>query len=467
MKKTIKMNLMSLILQQTKIIKNHCKMARATAMTLLCLLTLSFSANAALVNTTQQASIVQAEHHQQREAEFKQTEKHLKEQHNDLLGQRVALQVASEKLAQSFTQNENKLALLESEVQLQTGSLGELFAVVRQAAKELNQEVQQSVTSADHQQYRALINNIADAETLPSMPALTGLWLAMVEQIEASGELVRISVPFVDAQGNLKTSEAYRLGSIALIGAPGYLIWDENRQFAISYSQQPADGPLFSNLANIEKEGIAHFVVDPSRGKILSQLAASPQLKDRLDSAGLVGKVILALLGIGAIIASVRGIQLLIIRRQITQQLKQPLVPGNNPLGRILSVYDKDKNQSLDALELRLLEAVVDQQQDLEKGLSMLKLFAALAPMLGLLGTVTGMIETFQVITQFGNGDPKIMAGGISMALMTTVLGLIAAMPLLLAHNILSSQADIVRNILEKQGIRLVAEQAEKAGISA
>lgn len=92
----------------------------------------------------------------------------------------------------------------------------------------------------------------------------------------------------------------------------------------------------------------------------------------------------------------------------------------------------------------------------------MLKLLAALAPMLGLLGTVTGMIETFQVITQFGNGDPKVMAGGISMALVTTVLGLVAAMPLLLAHNVLSSQAENIRNILEKQGIGLVAEQAER-----
>ncbi|MCL4124191.1 UNVERIFIED_CONTAM: hypothetical protein GTU68_045636 [Idotea baltica] len=96
----------------------------------------------------------------------------------------------------------------------------------------------------------------------------------------------------------------------------------------------------------------------------------------------------------------------------------------------------------------------------------MLKLLAALAPMLGLLGTVTGMIETFQVITQFGNGDPKVMAGGISMALVTTVLGLVAAMPLLLTHNILSSQAESIRTILEKQGLSLVAEQAEKETIN-
>ncbi|MEF1303475.1 MotA/TolQ/ExbB proton channel family protein, partial [Vibrio owensii] len=165
---------------------------------------------------------------------------------------------------------------------------------------------------------------------------------------------------------------------------------------------------------------------------------------------------------VGLIIALVRGVSLMIARQKIAKQLKNPTQPEDNPLGRILAVYQKDKHRSVEALELRLLEAVVDEQTHLEKGLSMLKLLAALAPMLGLLGTVTGMIETFQVITQFGNGDPKVMAGGISMALVTTVLGLVAAMPLLLAHNVLSSQAENIRNILEKQGIGLVAEQAER-----
>lgn len=134
-------------------------------------------------------------------------------------------------------------------------------------------------------------------------------------------------------------------------------------------------------------------------------------------------------------------------------------------------MYNKEKKQSVESLELRLLESILDEQQGLERGLSMLKLFAALAPMLGLLGTVTGMIETFQVITQFGNGDPKVMAGGISMALITTVLGLVAAMPLLLAHNILSNRAEVIRNTLEKQGVSLVARRAEiesdKANLSA
>ncbi len=246
---------------------------------------------------------------------------------------------------------------------------------------------------------------------------------------------------------------------MALLDNAGYVKWNGQRGDAVNYLRQPENDPTASTLSSGD---IDSLVIDPSRGILLDQLANSPTMADRLNAGGVVGKIILGLLAIGLIIALVRGVSLIIARQKIAKQLKSPTQPEDNPLGRILAVYQKDKHRSVEALELRLLEAVVDEQTHLEKGLSMLKLLAALAPMLGLLGTVTGMIETFQVITQFGNGDPKVMAGGISMALVTTVLGLVAAMPLLLAHNVLSSQAENIRNILEKQGIGLVAEQAER-----
>ncbi len=183
-------------------------------------------------------------------------------------------------------------------------------------------------------------------------------------------------------------------------------------------------------------------MIDPSKGEILNQLGEVPSMMQRLKQGGVVGEIIIALLVLGIVIAGIRGAYLFKVQKQISKQLKEPEAPTDNPLGRVLNVYHQEPNRSVEALELRLLEAIVDEQAHLEKGLSMLKLLAAIAPMLGLLGTVAGMIETFQVITQFGNGDPKVMAGGISMALVTTVLGLVSAIPLLLAHNVLSSQAE-------------------------
>lgn len=435
---------------------------------LLCITSLSFSAfsasdsTAQLVNKAKSENRTQASHNVVREADFKKTEQELKAIKAELEAKRTSVQNATDVLTQTFSDNENKLARLEEKLRLETGSLGELFGVVRQNAKELGAELSSTVNSVDRAEYTATVDQIIDAKSLPSMPQLSGLWMSMVEQIQASSELSKSQIAFINGEGNTQSVDAYRLGSIGLVTDQGYVSWNTQREDAIAYLKQPSNGPTLASLSSLANGDVSNVVVDPSRGFMLEQLALTPSLTDRLQAGGVVGKVILGLLAIGLIIALVRGVSLAIARQKIRAQLKNPEQAGDNPLGRVLAVYNKEQNQTVEALELRLLEAVVDEQTHLEKGLSMLKLLAALAPMLGLLGTVTGMIETFQVITQFGNGDPKVMAGGISMALVTTVLGLVAAMPLLLAHNILSTQAENIRNILEKQGIGLVAEQAEK-----
>ncbi|KWU02583.1 flagellar motor protein MotA [Vibrio toranzoniae] len=435
---------------------------------LLCITSLSFSAfsasdtTAQLVNKAKSESRAQASHNVVRESEFKRTEQELKAIKAQLATKRASIQAATDALTRTFSENENKLARLEEKLRLETGSLGELFGVVRQNAKELGAELNSTINSVDRGAHTETVNQIIDAKSLPSMPQLSGLWASMNEQIQASSELSKSQIAFINGEGNTQTVDAYRLGSIGLVTEQGYVSWNTQREDAIAYLKQPSNGPTLASLSSLANGEVSNVVVDPSRGFMLEQLALSPSLADRLQAGGVVGKVILGLLAIGLIIALVRGVSLMIARQKIRSQLKNSEQAGDNPLGRILAVYDKEQNQTVEALELRLLEAVVDEQTHLEKGLSMLKLLAALAPMLGLLGTVTGMIETFQVITQFGNGDPKVMAGGISMALVTTVLGLVAAMPLLLAHNILSTQAENIRNILEKQGIGLVAEQAEK-----
>ncbi len=419
----------------------------------------------AATNLVQQAKTenrTEQTHNVKREADFKKTEQELRAEKAALVAKRNALQAEADKLSAQFSKNENSLARLEEKLRLETGSLGEIFGVVRQNAKEIRAELENSVTGVDRQQYASVIDDIVAAKSLPSMKQLIGLWQAMDEQIHASGEISTHDIAFIDGEGRTQTTSATRIGALGLVTEQGYVNWNNARKDAIAYQKQPDNGPTSSSLASIEQGDTAAVVLDPSRGTLLEQLAQAPTLQQRLEAGGVIGKIILVLLAVGLIIGVYRGIVLAIARQKIQAQLKTPNQPGNNPLGRILSVYNKEQNRSVEALELRLLEAVVDEQTGLEKGLSMLKLLAALAPMLGLLGTVTGMIETFQVITQFGNGDPKVMAGGISMALVTTVLGLVAAMPLLLAHNILSTQAENIRNILEKQGIGLVAEEAER-----
>ncbi|MFB1095371.1 MotA/TolQ/ExbB proton channel family protein [Vibrio diabolicus] len=416
-------------------------------------------ASDALLQKAQQENRQQQSHNVARESGFKKTEQELQAIKNKLAAERAALQAEADSLSVTFGENEAELAQLEEKLRLETGSLGELFGVVRQNAKELESELKSSVTGVDANSYQKDIDAIVAAKSLPTLTQLQAMWRSMEEQIKASGEMANVSFTLLNGEGREQTVNGVRLGSMALLDDTGYVKWNGQREDAVNYLRQPESGPTANTISSGDIDAL---VIDPSRGILLEQLANSPTLADRLNAGGVVGKIILGLLAIGLLIALVRGASLMISRQKIMKQLKTPAQPGDNPLGRVLAVYQKDKHRSVEALELRLLEAVVDEQTHLEKGLSMLKLLAALAPMLGLLGTVTGMIETFQVITQFGNGDPKVMAGGISMALVTTVLGLVSAMPLLLAHNVLSSQAENIRSILEKQGIGLVAEQAER-----
>ncbi|KKA43504.1 MULTISPECIES: MotA/TolQ/ExbB proton channel family protein [Salinivibrio] len=416
-----------------------------------------------LVGQTQQAHQQASEHNQAREAQFAMTERELREKLNQLKATRNALEAETEKLSDTFSDNEQQLASLEDKLRLESGSLGELFGVVRQASKTIQTDGASSYVAITQPAFNQTVADIVAADTLPSLKQLNSLWQGMLTQMQTSGELQALSLPVVNAQGVSAEQSVVRVGNLGLVNEQGYLNWQSARQVAVPYRAQPDETLTSAKLEQAITNVGETVLVDPSRGFLLGQLENAPSLSDRFAQGGFVAKVIAALLTVGLLIALYRGAVLLSIHAKMHRQLKHPESPEDNPLGRVLKVYHDAPKRDVESLELRLLEAVVDEQQGCEKGLSMLKLLAALAPMLGLLGTVTGMIETFQVITQFGNGDPKVMADGISMALVTTVLGLIAAIPLLLAHNILSGQADHIRGMLEKQSISLVAEQAENS----
>ncbi|EOD79869.1 MotA/TolQ/ExbB proton channel family protein [Grimontia indica] len=421
-------------------------------------LLLSSPSSANLVSDTKTAQAESKQHNVVREAGFNAAEQALKTKLAELQAQQTALETEAEQLSKTFSTNEETLAALEETLRLETGSLGEVFGVVRQAGREVNAERYNAPATMNQPDMDKALDAISDAKSLPSLPTLTAFWKGMLQELKNSGEIGSESVSVRDSNGVVTPQDVLRLGNVGLVNNDGYLEWDSTRQQA---NELPVvDGGLNSaSVSSLPSGELA--LVDPTRGTVIKQLANTPSLADRFDQGGVVGKIIAALLAVGLIIALVRGFSMFRARIAIAKQIRTPMQPGNNPLGRILNVYRNEPDRSLDTLELRLMEAIMDEQQHFEKGLSMLKLLAALAPMLGLLGTVTGMIETFQVITQYGNGDPTIMAGGISMALVTTVLGLVAAIPLLLAHNILSTQADTLRGTLEKVGVSLVAEQSE------
>jgi len=205
------------------------------------------------------------------------------------------------------------------------------------------------------------------------------------------------------------------------------------------------------------------FGLDPSRGQLLSMLVQTPNLRERIDQGGTVGYVIMVLGAFALVLAVLRFIQLMIISGQVASQRRNLDKPSkSNPLGRVLQVYHSNKGIDLESLELRLGEAVMKETPKLNRFNTLLKVIAVVAPLLGLLGTVTGMIITFQAITLFGAGDPKMMAGGISQALVTTVQGLCVAIPTVLLHTLVSGRSKALVEILEEQATGMVAEYSEK-----
>jgi biopolymer transport protein ExbB len=165
---------------------------------------------------------------------------------------------------------------------------------------------------------------------------------------------------------------------------------------------------------------------------------------------------------IGLLIGLYKFLTLSTIGAKMSKQLKNIDTPNTkNPLGRILTVYQANKAADVESLELKLDEAILRELPSIDRGINIIKIFAAIAPLLGLLGTVLGMIETFQQITLFGTGDPRIMAGSISMALVTTAQGIIAALPLILVHSFVAAKAKSIVHVLDEQTAGFIATSAE------
>ena len=228
--------------------------------------------------------------------------------------------------------------------------------------------------------------------------------------------------------------------------------------------RQP-QGRYLDKVEELEEaqSGLAAFGLDPSRGQLLGLLVQTPSLAERVAQGKQVGYVIITLGIIGLLIAIWRLIVLSGVSAKVNSQAKNLNNPGNNPLGRVLAVGHDNPGTEPEVLELKLAETILKELPKFNAMLPFLKIISVVAPLLGLLGTVTGMIVTFQAITLYGTGDPKLMAGGISTALVTTVLGLVVAIPMVFLHTLVSSRAKRLTQILTEEAAGMLAERAESA----
>jgi len=398
-----------------------------------------------------------------REAEFRKN----RDQQNALL-KKVQADIAreerrSERLEKTFNENEVKLAELEGLLNERLGVFGELFGIVRQVAGETRGQIEDSLISGELRDRAAPLDALAKSKGLPEIAQLENLWFALQQEMTAQGETKRFSGEVVNLDGTVRTTEVMRVGPFTALTDDGFVRYAGNHRFADLGRQPPARfGDAADDLLGAEDDDYVAAPIDPSRGALLNLLLQMPTLTERINQGGLVGYIII-LLGLGGIgIAVERIVRLGGIARKVKAQLASGQAGGDTPLGRVWSVYQNSDTKDVEALELKLDDAILKEIPPLERNLSLLKLLAGVAPLLGLLGTVTGMILTFQAITLFGTGDPKLMAGGISQALITTVLGLVVAIPLLLLHAAAATRSREIVQILEEQATGMIAAFSEK-----
>lgn len=418
-----------------------------------------------LLQEVRQARTQITEENRAREQRFQQNRN---EQQALLTQARQELQAQerrSEQLTERFNANEQELEQIQETLRLQLGNFGELFGVVRQVAGDTVGIVRTSLVTAQDPDRGALAQRLAQVTGVPSMEELNGLRGLLVEEMIRGGKVVRFPSTVRRPDGTAEKADVVRIGVFNVITGDRFLNYDPQSKSLQELSPQPQDRyrGLAEDLFAAESNQIVQTAVDPSRGSLLSLLIQNPSLKERIAQGRIVGYVIIALGLIGLLVALGRWLYLGAVGAKIRGQLKADEARDNNPLGRILRVYQDNRDIDTETLELKLDEAILREVPPLEKWQGSIKVIAAVAPLLGLLGTVTGMIETFQAITLFGTGDPKLMAGGISQALVTTVLGLVVAIPLVLLHSVVAGRSKALIEVLEEQSAGIIAKQSEIA----
>ena len=376
-----------------------------------------------------------------------------------------------------FDANEAALADLQAQLEAEAGDFGELLGQFRTAAGESMPEIANSFANFEYPGRVDGLAEVAQARSLPTREELDRLPKAMLQEMIAQSEVKAFSaeVAGVGPDGSNAVTEVFRVGvfTAATVDDGKFIeVVDPGSNqptYLQAFAAQPAGSyrSSLTRLMNASEGDVVRTPVDPSKGNLFGILGDLPTIGKRLQDGGPVGAIILTLLAIGAAIALFKMFTLFTVGGAMRRTAKTKQAGDGNPLARVFEVYETHKNQDLETLELKLDEQILNETPKIERFNDIIKVLAAVAPLLGLLGTVIGMIITFTAITIYGAGDPQLMADGISVALMTTVLGLVAAIPLLVLHAIVSAMSRGAQEILDQQAAGLVAERAERSGAAA
>lgn len=415
----------------------------------------------ALVKQVRQERTLEKQENLEREQKFREAHNQQQQLLMEAKAHLQAEEKRSEALKSTYEQNEREINAQDAILSQRMGSLGELHGVVRQIANDIDSIIDTSLVSAQKPGRDDLIDELAASRALPAIAQLEELWHVVLDELAEAGKVVTFPAKIITSTGDELQQNVTRIGVFNAVSNGRFLRYLPESVHFIEPGRQPA-GRFQSMASALERAttGMVPFPVDPTRGAMLALLVQVPDLKTRIQQGGIVGYIIIVIGIIGLLIALERFTRLSMIDRKVKIQLEDKN-PGDNPLGRIMAVYQSNPDADTETLGLKLDEAILKEMPVLQKGLRILALLGEIALLLGLLGTVTGIIETFQSITLFGTGDPRVMSGGISKALITTVQGLVISIPILLIHSFLSAKSNCLIHILDEKSAAYVAMLAE------
>lgn len=421
-----------------------------------------------LLRQVEQGRVSDSKDNRARESRFAQAKSEQQSLLNQATGEKRSAEARSQQLEQSFEDNDQEIGVLTETLNSRLGSLKELFGVMQQVSGDAQARFDSSLTSIQYPDRGAFLENLAkkigSSAKLPSLEEIERLWFELQREMTESGRVVRISTNVIMGDGQEQTLDVVRVGAFNIITDGKYLKFEPLTGNVSELPRQPEQSRFVNSTGDLfnAQSGLVQFGVDPTRGGVLASLIQVPNLQERVQQGGLVGYLIISIGIIGLLIALERMVVLGLASRKVTSQLNSDAARQDNALGRVLSVHDNNKAADTETLELKLSEAIFKETPALNRGLLFLKIISVVAPLMGLLGTVTGMIKTFQSITLYGTGDPKLMAGGISQALVTTVLGLCVAIPMVLLHTLVSGRSRRIVQVLQEQSAGIIASHAEK-----
>jgi biopolymer transport protein ExbB len=421
-----------------------------------------------LLRFVKQGQAAEAKENREREQRFANDKANQAAELRRAEEERARQEALSTELENTFEENELLIVQKQAQLQEKLGTLTELFGHLTSASGDLASNLEVSLASAQYPDrevfLRDLVGKMSSSDDLPSIEEIERVWFELMREIRETGVVTTFSADVSSPGGERAERQVLRVGAFNIVDTDGnYLSFDNGR---LSELPRQPSGPYTGWAADLAtaSDGLNPFGVDPTGptgGSFLAAIIDTPTLNERWHQGGYIGYAITAVGIFAFLLAIYRMVVLTAVGGKVNAQLKSNKANDNNPLGRVLKIHEDNPDMDPETLELKLSEGILKETPKLEMGLTLLKIIAAVAPLMGLLGTVTGMIITFQAITIFGAGDPKAMAGGISGALITTVLGLLVAIPTVLLHTIVNGRAQRIIHVLEEQTTGIIAEHTE------